>query len=129
MQPRKPMQTDGSAAHSVVTTNVQPRRTKAMDTRLHWLRCRDTQGQLRYYWKPGTMNLGEYWTKHHTSSHHKNVRSSVLTPMKDLMEFRARHMASTARVQAQNKTQLTNMKQLKSITRMLEQTTVRASVA
>ena len=57
-QPRTPMQTNNLAAHAVVTKNVQPRRTKAMDMRFHWLRCRDAQGQFRYYWKPGTMNLG-----------------------------------------------------------------------
>ena len=59
-QPRTPMQTENSAAHAVVTNNVQPRRTKAMDMRFHWLRCRDAQGQFRYYWKPGTMNLGAW---------------------------------------------------------------------
>ena len=79
-QPRTPMLTDNLAAHAVVTNNVQPRRTKAMDMRFHWLRCCDTQGQFRYYWKPGTTNLGDYWTKHHPSSHHKNFRSLVLAP-------------------------------------------------
>ena len=114
-QPRTLIQTDNLAAHAVVTNNVQPRRTKAMDMILHWIRCRDAQGQFRYFWKPGTMNLGDYWTKHHPRSHHKNFRSLVLIPMKDLMQFCARHVASTEREQAQNKTQLTNMNQLKTI--------------
>ena len=100
-QPRTPMQTDNSAAHAVVTNNVKPRRTKAMNTRFHWLRCRDAQGQFRYYWKPGTMNLGDYWTKHHPSAHHKTFRSSALTPRKNLMDFRSRHMASKERLKAQ----------------------------
>ena len=56
-QPRTPMQTDNYAAYSVVTNNVQPRITKAMDMRFHWLRCRGSQGQLRYYWRPGTADL------------------------------------------------------------------------
>ena len=86
-QPRTPTKTDNLAARAVVTNNVQPRRTKAMDMIFHWLQCRDAQGQFRYYWKPGTMNLEDYWTKHHPSSHHKNIRSSVLAPMKDLIEF------------------------------------------
>ena len=121
-QPRTPMQTDNSAAHAVVTNNVQPRRTKAMDMRFHWLRCRDAQGQFRYYWKPGTMNLGDYWTKHHPASHHKNFRTSVLTPMKDLRAFRARHMVSQVKKQAQ----LTNISQMKDLTKMLDQMTVGA---
>ena len=36
-QPRTPMQTDNKAAHSVVTNNVHPKRTKEMDMRFHWL--------------------------------------------------------------------------------------------
>ena len=48
-QPRTPMQTDNTAAHSVVTNNVQPNSTKEMDMRFHWLRCRDAQYQFRYH--------------------------------------------------------------------------------
>ena len=72
-QPQTPMQKDNSAVHSVVTNNVQPRGAKAMDKRFHWLRCRDTQRQFRYYWRPGTENLGNYWKKHHPSAHHKSM--------------------------------------------------------
>ena len=32
-QPRTPMQTDNTAAHSAVTNNVQPKGTNAMDTK------------------------------------------------------------------------------------------------
>ena len=71
--PRTPMQTNNLAAHAVVANNVQPIRIKAMDMRFRWLRCRDAQGQFRYYWKPGTMSLGDYCMKHHPSSHHKKL--------------------------------------------------------
>jgi hypothetical protein len=40
-QPPTPMQTDNSTALGVVNNNIQPRRTKAMDVRFHWLRCRE----------------------------------------------------------------------------------------
>ena len=59
LQPRTPMQTDNSSVHAVFTNNVQPRRTKSMYMRFHSLRCRDTQGQLWYYWSPRTANLGD----------------------------------------------------------------------
>jgi hypothetical protein len=45
-QPSTPIQTDNSTAHRVVTNNIQPRLTKAMDMIFHWLRCRGTQGQF-----------------------------------------------------------------------------------
>ncbi len=42
-----------------------------MDMRFHRLRCRDAQGQFHYYWRPGTQNLADYFTKHHPATHHK----------------------------------------------------------
>ncbi len=45
-QPPTPIQTDNSTAFGIVTNNIHPRRTKAMDMRFHWLRCRDAQGQF-----------------------------------------------------------------------------------
>ena len=91
-QPRITMQMDKSAAHAVFTSNVQPIRTKAMDTKFHWLRCRDAQGQFRYYWRLRTANLGDYWTKHHPCAHHKIMISTVLTLMKEVTELRKRKL-------------------------------------
>jgi hypothetical protein len=88
-QPPTPMQTDNSTALGVVTNNIQPRRTKAMDMRFHWIRCRDAQGQFRYYWRPGPTNLADYWTKHHPTSHHVEKRPTILTPMYILEALRA----------------------------------------
>jgi hypothetical protein len=45
-QPPTPIQTDNSTAHGVITNNIKPRRTKAIDMRFHWLWCRDSQGQF-----------------------------------------------------------------------------------
>jgi len=53
-QPKTPIQTDNSTTCGVVNSKIQPRWTKAMDMRFHWLRCRDKQGQFWYYWRPGT---------------------------------------------------------------------------
>ena len=46
-QPRNPMQTDNTPAYSVVTNNVQPKRTKSMDMRFHCRRCRDVKYQFQ----------------------------------------------------------------------------------
>ena len=35
-----PMQTDNSMAEGVINSKIQPKRTKAMDMRFHWLRDR-----------------------------------------------------------------------------------------
>ena len=39
-QPPTPIQIDNTTALGVVTNTIQPKRTKAMDMRFHWLRCR-----------------------------------------------------------------------------------------
>ena len=79
-QPRTPMQIDNSTAVGVANKNIQPRRTKAMDMRFHWLRDREAQKQFKFYWRPGKLNLADYWTKHHCAAHHKEMRSKFLTP-------------------------------------------------
>ncbi len=88
-QPPTPTQTDNSLALGVVNSNIQPRRTKAMDMRFHWLRCREAQQQFRFYWCPGKTNLGNYWTKHHCAAHHIEKRSTILTLQSIVTTLRA----------------------------------------
>ena len=79
-QPPTPLQTDNAMAEAVSNGKIQPKRTKAMDMRFHWLRDRECQQQFRIYWRPGKLNYADYWTKHHAALHHKNVRKEFLTP-------------------------------------------------
>ena len=88
-QPRTPIQTDNTTAEGVINNKIQPRRTKAMDMRFHWLRDRESQDQFKLYWRPGGTNLTDYFTKHHPPAHHVNVRAEFLTKVKDLAEARA----------------------------------------
>jgi hypothetical protein len=79
-QPATPLQTDNSMAEAVCNGKIQPKRTKAMDMRFHWLRDRECQDQFRIYWRPGKLNYADYWTKHHPAKHHQNIRRDFLTP-------------------------------------------------
>ena len=88
-QPRTPIQTDNTTAEGVMNHKIQPKRTKAMDMRFHWLRDREAQGQFKIYWRPGGTNLADYFEKHHPPAHHVNVRAEFLTKVKDLAEARA----------------------------------------
>jgi hypothetical protein len=67
-------------ADAFINGKIQPKQTKAMDMRFHWLRDSECQRQFRIYWRPGKMNYADYWTKHHPESHHKNIRKEFLTP-------------------------------------------------
>ena len=79
-QPPTPLQTDNSMADAVCNGKIQPKRTKAMDMRFHWLRDRECQNQFRIYWRPGKSNYADYWTKHHPAHHHQNTRKEFITP-------------------------------------------------
>ena len=83
-QPPTPMQTDNTTALGVVPNKIQPKRTKAMDMRFHWLRDREVQQQFRFYWISGLTNLADYFTKHHCPAHHKMMRPHFLTTAKDV---------------------------------------------
>ena len=78
-QPPTPLQTDNAMADAVINGKIQPKRTKAMDLRIHWLRNRECQQQFRIYWRPSKMNYANYWTKHHPKSHHRNIQKEFLT--------------------------------------------------
>jgi hypothetical protein len=69
-QPKSPIQTDNSTAAGFVNDTIIQRRIKMLWMRLHWLRCREAQGQFRYYWDKGTTNLADYSTKHHPPAYH-----------------------------------------------------------
>ena len=53
----------------------------------------------------------------------------MIKPTKELLAFWSRKLASKNRVQAQKKTQLTNMRQIRSMTNVLEQAMLGASEA
>jgi hypothetical protein len=95
-QPRTPIQTDNATAHALLTNKILPKALKAMDMRFHWLQCRDAQGQFHYYWRPGTQNLADYFTKHHPATHHNSVHPTILTAVND-PEYRKLFKANRAR--------------------------------
>ena len=68
--PKSPIQIDNFAVSGVVNNTIGPRKIKTMDRRLHWLRCREAQGQFRYYWAIRSLNWGDYSTKNHLPLYH-----------------------------------------------------------
>ena len=77
-QPPTAIKTDNATAHGFVHNNMHLRKSKTWDMRYYWLRDRETQKQIKVYWKRGLdendPNLGDYHTKHHSTIHHKGVR-------------------------------------------------------
>ena len=95
-QPATPLQTDNSTAAGVVNGKIQPKRTKAMDMRFHWLRDRECQEQFRIYWRPGKLNYADSWTKHHPAAHHQHIRQEFVTPQLVVAMLRLSQRTKTA---------------------------------
>jgi hypothetical protein len=77
-QPATPIQTDNACASGICNETVKQRRSKAMDMRFYWIRDRVRQGQFLVHWRKGADNLADYYTKHHSPSHHRQKRSQYL---------------------------------------------------
>jgi hypothetical protein len=91
-----PLQTNNLMAEEVTNCKVQPKHTKAMDMRFHWLRDRECQRQFRIYWRPGKLNYADYCTKHHPKKHHQNTRKELITPQIVIEMLRQENKAVTA---------------------------------
>ena len=73
-QPPTPIQTDNSTAHDFVNRRMRTKKSKSWDMRLNWLKDSKQEEQFRVFWEKGSRNGGDYFTKHHSPSHHKVTR-------------------------------------------------------
>jgi hypothetical protein len=79
-QPPTPIQMDNAMMDAVIMGKLQPKQTKAMDVRLHWLQDRECQQQFWIYWLTGKMNYADYWTNHYTELHHWKICKELPMP-------------------------------------------------
>ena len=70
MQPT-PIRTDNSTSAGFVNRNMQMKASKTWDMQLHWLRDSQQQKHFGVFWDKGTLNGGDYHTKHHSPTYHK----------------------------------------------------------
>lgn len=69
-----PIQVDNICAVGLANDTVKQRRSKAIDMRYYWVRDRIQQKHFHVFWKPGSTNLADYFTKHFPATHHQNMR-------------------------------------------------------
>ena len=72
-QPSTPIKSDNSTTTGFVNNNTHQKRSKSWDMRFHWLKGRAEQGQFKICWAPGDENWADYFTKHHSPTHHKTI--------------------------------------------------------
>jgi hypothetical protein len=68
------MDTDNTTATGYINGTIKEKCTNAMDMRFYWIKDGVKQGQIEIYWGPGFQNLADYFTKHHSPAHHKQIR-------------------------------------------------------
>ena len=71
--------TDNATENNIINGNAKQKRTKAMDMRYNWILDKQVQRHFHVIWKPGKENLADYFTKHHSTVHHKRVRTLYVT--------------------------------------------------
>ena len=81
--PPTPIQTDNSTVEGVINNRIQPKQTKAMDMRFHWLRDRMLRKYFCFYWRPGIFNYADYLKKNIL----RNVCNEFITPQSVLKHF------------------------------------------
>lgn len=82
-QPATPIQTDNACAAGIINNTVKQRRSKAMDMKFYWVKDRVAQGQFKIHWRRGSDNKADYFTKHHSPSHHRKMRGEYLLERQD----------------------------------------------
>ena len=78
-QPATPLEIDNATAYGVLTKQLIPKRSKAIDMRFYWLRDRENQRQFQLCWEKGDTNKADYFTKHHPAAHYRRIRKMCLT--------------------------------------------------
>ena len=84
-QPPTPLRIDNKTAQGIATMTCKPQKTKSMDMKFHWVKDREAQGHYNYYWAPGKINLGDYYTKHHPKIYHQIMRRFILNSAKHIL--------------------------------------------
>ena len=73
-----PIITDNETALGFLNNTMKKQRSRVIDMRFHWTIDRVAQQQFDIIWEPGITNLADYYTKHHSPAHHKQIRSTYL---------------------------------------------------
>jgi hypothetical protein len=64
------MQTNNAMALKIANQKIKQRWLQAMDMWFYWIQDRVIQAQFHIYFGPSHDNLVNYFTKHHTATHH-----------------------------------------------------------
>ena len=90
-----PIQTDNSTSAGFTNLNMQLKKSKSWDMNLHWLWDRENQKQFKVYWKRGKNNGADYFTKFHTTVHHRKMRGRYIQDVLNIITCCMTSMVNT----------------------------------
>ena len=70
-QPATHIHEDNKCAVGILNESFRQRKSKFMDMCFYQVRDRIKQKKFCIFWEKGASNLADYFTKHHSSVHHK----------------------------------------------------------
>jgi hypothetical protein len=73
-QPPTEIISDNKVAVAIANGTAKQRLSKPIDMRFNWLIDRTLQKQFKVVWRAGVNNLADYFTKKHSTKHHKEMR-------------------------------------------------------
>ena len=73
-QPPMPILVDNSTTVGLANDTVTQRQSRAIDMHFYWVWDCVNQQQYYVYWAPAHQNLADYFTEHHTPSHHRKMQ-------------------------------------------------------
>jgi hypothetical protein len=77
-QPCTTLITDNTMADGFVNDTIKKQRSRAIDMRFHWIIDQRQQNIFDIEWKPSNENKADYYTKHHSPTHHRLMRPIYL---------------------------------------------------
>ena len=77
-QPATSTRVENETTNNCICNNLQQKKSKSFDIRLHWLRDQINNSQFEMHWMKGDFNYVEYYSKNNAESHNKQVRSKCL---------------------------------------------------
>ena len=72
------MVTDNAIAQGIVTQTIKQQKLRSMNMRYFWLIDQQNSGNINVRWRPGYLNLANYFTKHFSAPYHIKIRPFYL---------------------------------------------------
>ena len=77
-QPPTPIQSDNTTAVGLANDTIKQRFSKALDMRWYWIKDQIKLRNFDVFFRPGSENKGDYFTKNHSPTHHRQIRYTYL---------------------------------------------------